>query len=115
MRKQGTKSMGNYTDPHDGVTRFGCVYRGANGCKCAVGCLIPDDKYSPDLEGHGVATTTIREVLGDYLEHGNMLVSLQRIHDNYQPNMWEEQFLVLANHYSLTYTPKEEHVPVQTN
>jgi len=44
-----------------------------------------------------------------------MLVSLQRIHDNYQPNMWEEQFLVLANHYSLTYTPKEEHVPVQTN
>jgi len=27
-----------------------CLYRGDNGTKCAVGCLIPDDMYNPDME-----------------------------------------------------------------
>lgn len=32
----------------------GCAYRGENGTMCAVGCLIPDDIYSPDIESLGV-------------------------------------------------------------
>lgn len=28
-----------------------CQYRGDNGRMCAVGCLIPDDLYTPDIEG----------------------------------------------------------------
>jgi hypothetical protein len=31
-----------------------CSYRGAGGTKCAIGALIPDDKYDPDFEGHAV-------------------------------------------------------------
>jgi hypothetical protein len=27
-----------------------CLYRGPNGKKCAAGILIPDEKYSPELE-----------------------------------------------------------------
>lgn len=28
-----------------------CAYRGQEGRKCAIGFLIPDDRYSEDLEG----------------------------------------------------------------
>lgn len=28
----------------------GCVYRGPGGTKCALGHLIPDEKYNPTLE-----------------------------------------------------------------
>jgi hypothetical protein len=28
-----------------------CQYRGPNGTKCAVGCLIPDEAYDPEMEG----------------------------------------------------------------
>jgi len=28
-----------------------CAYRGRNGTKCAIGILIPDDIYSPNMEG----------------------------------------------------------------
>lgn len=33
-----------------------CAYRGDNGRKCAVGCLIPDSEYDPYIEGLGVGT-----------------------------------------------------------
>ena len=32
----------------------GCAYRGENGTKCAVGCLIPDALYDDRLEGSSV-------------------------------------------------------------
>lgn len=32
----------------DGVK---CYYRGPNGTKCAVGCLIPDELYEPRMDG----------------------------------------------------------------
>lgn len=38
--KQGSKSF----------TSNGCKYRGPNGLKCAVGHLIPNDIYEPDME-----------------------------------------------------------------
>lgn len=28
-----------------------CAYRGAEGRKCAIGFLIPDDKYLPEMDG----------------------------------------------------------------
>lgn len=30
------------------------AYRGDNATKCAIGCLIPDDQYSPEMEGKRV-------------------------------------------------------------
>lgn len=30
-----------------------CMYRGPEGTKCAIGCLIEDDEYHPLLEGKG--------------------------------------------------------------
>lgn len=33
------------------LAEVGCAYRGAEGRRCAIGFLIPDEKYSPELEG----------------------------------------------------------------
>jgi hypothetical protein len=45
--KQGKQSI----DAAKGM----CLYRGPNGLKCAVGCLIPDKVYRPEMEGHSVS------------------------------------------------------------
>lgn len=31
-----------------------CAYRGENGAMCAVGCLIPDEMYTPHIEGNAI-------------------------------------------------------------
>ncbi len=45
LRKQGSKAMNSQRQ---------CVYRTTDGCKCAAGHLIPDDRYEPSMEGLGV-------------------------------------------------------------
>lgn len=39
--KQGHRAMNEAED---------CIYRGPNGDMCAIGCLISDEAYTPDLE-----------------------------------------------------------------
>lgn len=95
LRKQGEKSgeSGQY-----GAYR--CLYRGPNGTKCAAGCLIPDDKYSPDFEYELCTAIPITKALEG---HDIALVrSMQRIHDNYEVAAWETQFERIARVYSLT-------------
>jgi hypothetical protein len=36
-----------------------CCYRGEDGLKCAVGALIPDDQYTPQMDG----SYSLREVM----------------------------------------------------
>ena len=92
-----------------------CSYRGENGLKCAVGCLIPDDKYDPYMEGQSPLTTTCmsgkkREpgsVGRLLLEQGHDLSlaeALQTIHDNYDPDEWRERLQELATRRNLTFT-----------
>lgn len=45
LRRQGKPSVLT-----GGSSRIYCAYRGADGSKCAVGCLIPDDDYKPSFE-----------------------------------------------------------------
>lgn len=68
-----------------------CMYRGVDGKKCAVGCLIPDDLYSKDIETHGSGATEVRHVLAKagvikseddiFTSEQLLLNSLQRFHD----------------------------------
>lgn len=60
----------------------GCLYRGPNGTKCAVGCLIPDDRYDPAMEHHAVQDLS-REAfnLPEIKDHEDLLASLQNVHD----------------------------------
>jgi len=65
-----------------------CRYRTADGLSCAVGCLIPDEFYSPSFEGHS-ADKIIRELYArgraDWFEHQDLLCELQWVHDENYP------------------------------
>lgn len=97
-----------------------CMYRADSGrLKCAVGCLIPDDLYDPDIEGVGITQLTIKDDEQGELkfaptsqwQHDDaihkfaqilnktgierssetraMLCDLQRLHDSEEPDYWE--------------------------
>lgn len=103
LRNQGCKSE----DDHGN-----CMYRGENGTKCAAGCLIPDDAYSPTLEGSGIfqrngemsACGTILRELGHDL---HLVSELQNVHDARDVGFWEQRFAKVAERYLLQYTPPE--------
>ena len=94
----------------------GCMYRGRDGTSCAVGCLIPDEAYDPDMEDAAVTQLDVtpegwwtpdvwhtgqlkrRRALAHALEASGIpateenrttLIDLQRIHDLVVPEEWE--------------------------
>jgi hypothetical protein len=78
--------------------RAACRYRGDEGCKCAIGHLIPDDKYDPAMETLRVASLiqkfpAIREDMGDPETDGdiNFLQQCQFMHDDVRAN-WSVRF-----------------------
>ena len=81
LRKQNSRSIMDYQK---------CAYRGREGKKCAVGALILDEHYSPELEG--MAATKV-EVLAALQASGvdtsgdtpYMLKRMQSIHDSIPP------------------------------
>lgn len=40
-----------------------CAYRGADNCKCAVGHLIPDERYTTALEGRSCCSGDVLDAL----------------------------------------------------
>lgn len=73
------------------------TYRGRDGHSCAVGCLIKDEFYTPELEGYPFNGDNVLEALQssgiDALDDDiySLLRALQRIHDSYEPEAWREQ------------------------
>jgi len=72
-----------------------CAYRGKDNLKCAVGILIPDEIYTPQMEGKG-----LRELIDEFNSIDNLfptqdeqslLSMLQIIHDN--SSNWDENGL----------------------
>ena len=78
-----------------------CVYRSPDGLKCAIGCLIPDDAYRGNLEGHEGNHLIVLRALGfntpeNYCRSGSfpigfsksdadritLLLMLQKVHDD---------------------------------
>lgn len=65
-----------------------CVYRGPNGLKCAIGCLIPDELYDPSMDlGQSTAIESILsryEALNKHFEGISigLLSNLQTAHDD---------------------------------
>jgi hypothetical protein len=94
LLSQGKKSMGEYPREDDTIT--GCVYRSSEGLKCAVGCIIKEEYYTPILEGKGVTNLLVRSAVTRSLgletlpdSTLEMLSRLQDIHDLYPVNTWE--------------------------
>lgn len=96
---------------NDGITGEECRYRGMRGMKCAVGCLIPDELYNPDMEGKRV---------GALLEHFpqlhpfffdehetlptetiSLLDELQGIHDTTHMRNWTFNLRAAARNFRL--------------
>lgn len=70
-----------------------CAYRGDDGCRCAVGCLITDPNYGPELEGLGVESTKVKAALEASgvpctTENVAVMARLQDLHDNVDPSRW---------------------------
>lgn len=112
LAQQGVRSIGGEKDM--GVaTSAKCAYRGSNGTSCAIGCLILDQFYYPDMEGEAASSCNVRKALvsSGVLESVNpkerpvliieFLGALQVIHDGYRPHKWKEAFTVLAKNYKL--------------
>lgn len=62
-----------------------CMYRAPGGLKCAVGVLIPDENYHPELENQSANATIVRDALPFPVTDGDaaFLSEIQRdLHDN---------------------------------
>src|SRR5690348_4139130 len=84
-----------------------CAYRaeGDRGMlKCAVGCLIPDELYTPVIEGFGVMPemgssnnsvaesrrlySILEQLELDEPPQLRLLEQLQKLHDDFMPHQW---------------------------
>lgn len=85
----------------------GCVYRGMQGLQCAVGCLIPDDKYDPYIEGESVSDDAVRSMLPFEVteEQLELLTDLQMTHDDVPPHTWPLSLEMLARRHGLNFNP----------
>lgn len=63
-----------------------CRYRGDNGAKCAVGVLIPDERYEPRFEGNTVSTGGVLAAVDPVDGFGvREFAQVQTVHDNTSP------------------------------
>lgn len=101
-----------------------CAYRGRNGTKCAIGILIPDEIYLPEMEGKGFSTLCskfeeiadlpeIQALRVDHPLRGPLGRTLQQLHDFLYavPNFREklrERAEFLIPEYGLTVNLPQE-------
>lgn len=76
--KQGKKSY----NPESAPASPTCMYRSPTGMKCAVGVLIPDKKYKPEIEGKYVGAKEVLELVPQrHARNRSLLIDLQDAHD----------------------------------
>jgi len=63
------------------ATSAGCAYRGDGGLRCALGWLIPDERYHHSLEGRGVGEPEVLNATGISHEDADFAIALQGVHD----------------------------------
>ena len=90
----------------------GCAYRGKGGGMCAVGCLISDKAYDPEIEGFAVREAKVLDTLAasgvpTYNKMKFLLTDLQYVHDDAPISLWRSRLQNLAKQHNLTW--KDEH------
>ena len=78
-----------------------CAYRNGEGLKCAAGCFIADDEYKESFEGQKWMNLVDRGCVP--LEHSRLITDVQYIHDEKNPEDWDEYLKSYAKNYSLEY------------
>ncbi len=84
-----------------------CLYRGPNGLKCAVGCLIKDEFYNIHIENYSSDAECVIKALGQSGiiiddEITEILYDLQDIHDTCWACNWHKLLYLLALDYDLS-------------
>ena len=77
-----------------------CQYR-TGELRCAIGCLIPDEKYSVKLEGRCVSTQNVLAAAGIAKDDVLFAGELQEIHDCSEVNDWHSALVNIAERYNL--------------
>jgi len=101
LLKQGKKSI----DPN-GM----CLYRDPRGLKCAIGCLIPDSRYYPGLEGKSIYTSAVMAAARYTKDQIKLVLELQNLHDAFIINSdcWPEKLAEIARNNGLTFAYSRE-------
>lgn len=81
--------------------RVCCKYRGDNGLKCAVGCLIGDDEYSSEKFENRAWLTLVDDCVVPFT-HMNLIVDLQTLHDNVGVSFWPKCLKAFAEERGLS-------------
>jgi len=90
-----------------------CCYRTPDGKRCAIGCLIPDEMYRPEMEidihgKPGASVFRLMDVSADFraligIENLMLCTHLQRAHDfSNSPRRLKRRLLELAEIFGLT-------------
>lgn len=93
LLKQGKQSLGDITDVN------ACMYRNNEGLKCAAGCLIPDDQYTPDIEGKSWSSLVRENKVSSNCSQ--LIDDLQCLHDVYDPKDWLSELHEIAKNKNL--------------
>ena len=105
--------------------RTWCAYRSPRGLKCAVGCIIPDDVYTPDIEGDSIRVLIDRAAgassrngfsltdkqtafFRDIQDSRHLLSKLQSMHDVEDPSTWRRSLSTIARNFNLSDAVLEE-------
>jgi hypothetical protein len=95
-----------------------CRYRVPDGKRCAVGCLITDSFYAPELEGalfvskHMVQNAVARSIGRELWSQEYALLSeLQSVHDTMVVVQWPTGLRTLAEAFGLNPAVVEEFAP----
>lgn len=96
-----------------------CLYRAPDGCKCAIGALIPDDLYQPEMDE---GATSIDSVLDRFPTIQTLFVDvnpfllsdLQDIHDANVPSYWARSLRLTAHEYGLSTDVLDELAELQS-
>lgn len=104
MMYQGRRSVGDWE--RGGYQ--GCMYRGREGDKCAIGALIDDKYYKKGLEGAGLNSDKVRlaiECSGYPVDAKAVYLyrDLQKLHDDGMIEEWENGLIGLAYSHELEY------------
>lgn len=84
-----------------------CAYRTRDGLRCAVGCLLTDEAYSPKFEGKNVnhlfeSAPAAMAACGLSVDrHAHLLLALQEIHDGAYPVKWRGELARVATYHGL--------------